>query len=366
MAEHPRVPDYGGPCLSNVVPALLGNVTDAPDWIPEPARDAEQIVLLALDGLGWDQLQPRRHLTPNLDAMVGRSITTVAPTTTATALTSLATGTTPGEHGVLGYRIAVDGAVLNILRWTTPGGDARRTIAPESIQTVTPFVGQFPPVVTRAEFMSSGFTEAHLSSTRLTPYRMLSSLITEVRRLTAAGEPFVYAYYEGIDKVAHEYGLNEFYDAELEAVDRLIGELLEAMPSDAVLVVTSDHGQVDVGDRLLRPHRDILDHVRLQSGEGRFRWLHAEPGRVDQLLEAAQHHFDHVAWVRTAEEVIDAGWFGPEVDPRLHPRLGDVALVAREPVAFDDPTDTGPFSLIGRHGSMTAAEIDVPLLATTV
>ena len=43
-------------------------------------------------------------------------------------------------------------------------------------------------------------------------------------------------------------------------------------------------------------------------------------------------------------------------------RLGDVALVAREPIAFEDPNDTGPFELQGRHGSLTSAEVMVPLL----
>ena len=43
-------------------------------------------------------------------------------------------------------------------------------------------------------------------------------------------------------------------------------------------------------------------------------------------------------------------------------RLGDVALVAREPVAFHDADDSGPYQLVGRHGSLTAAEMLVPLL----
>jgi hypothetical protein len=72
-----------------------------------------------------------------------------------------------------------------------------------------------------------------------------------------------------------------------------------------------------------------------------------------------------VAWVRTRDEVVDEGWFGPEVSPAARARLGDVALVAREPVSFDDPEDTGLFHLIGRHGSLTSAEMAVPLLAAS-
>ncbi len=101
-------------------PRLSSPDHGAPDWVPKVARDADQLVLLVLDGLGWQQLRARPHLAPTLSSASGieRPITSVAPTTTATALTSLTTGCSPSEHGVLGYRMAADGEILNVLRWT--------------------------------------------------------------------------------------------------------------------------------------------------------------------------------------------------------------------------------------------------------
>jgi hypothetical protein len=358
------VPDYAGANLIGVAPALLDQPEPMPSWIPAEAA-ADQVVLLTLDGLGWEQLQDRRHVAPTLASMAGGPITAVAPSTTATALTSITTGLPPGDHGVVGYRIDVEGEVLNVLRWSTPSGDARTRIPPSTVQTHLPFGGQRPPVVTRAEFVSTGFTAAHLDAVRFVGYRVPSTLVTEVRRLTAAGEPFVYAYYEGIDKVSHEYGLGEHYDAELRFVDRLVADLLEVLPRGAALVVTSDHGQVDCGDRVLDPAPEVLAHVRRQSGEGRFRWLHAEPGHTQALLEAARACHGDVAWVRSRKEIENEGWFGPRITPQAAARLGDVALVCHQPVSFHDPADSGLFELIGRHGSLTGAEVYVPLLAAT-
>lgn len=363
VGDHPLVPDYGGACLSNVVPALIEPGDTAPPWLPAVAAEADQVVLLLLDGLGWEQLQSRRPLAPNLSAMAGADILTVAPSTTATALTSLATGTPPGVHGVVGYRIAEQGDILNVLRWSTPSGDARRRIDPRGLQREASFGGQRPPVVTRAEFVETGFTQAHLHQVRFTGYRVTSTLVTEVRRLTQAGEPFVYVYYDGIDKVSHEYGLREHYDAELAACDRLVADLLAVLPAGAVLVVTADHGQVDVGPNIVAPDPEVLAHVRLQSGEGRFRWLHAVPGHEHALAEAARACHGDQAWVRTLAEVEMEGWFGPTLTPEARGRLGDVALVAREDISFSDPADTGVFELVGRHGSLTPAEMRVPLLA---
>ena len=363
MGDHPVLPDYGGACISNVVPALLGRPDARPDWIPAPAREAPQVVLLVLDGLGWEQLEPRRHLAPTLSSMVGGAISTVVPSTTATALTSVATGLPPGEHGVIGYRINVHGDVLNVLRWQTGRGDARRAIPPEEFQPVVPFLGQRPPVVTRAEFEGSGFSGVHLQGVRWHGWRVVSTLVTEVRTLLRSGEPFVYAYYDGVDKVAHEFGLGEHYDAEVAAADRLVTDLCEVLPPGSALILTSDHGQVDVGENVRTIAQDVLHHVALLSGEGRFRWLHAQPGRLGQLLEAAQACHGEEAWVTTRDEAALEGWFGPRLSMSAASRLGDVLIAARTDVAFQDPADTGPYHLVARHGSMTPAEMLVPLLA---
>ncbi|QYG92815.1 alkaline phosphatase family protein [Iamia sp. SCSIO 61187] len=362
MGDHPLIPDYGGACIASLVPALLEPGPTTPPWLPAAAVEADQVVLLVLDGLGWEQLQDRRHLAPTLTAMAGGAITTVSPSTTATALTSIATGLTPGEHGVVGYRVAVEGEVLNILRWSTAQGDARRQIDPEQFQSHPAFAAHRPAVVTKAEFASSGFSGAHLCQVRFNGYRVPSTMVTEVGRLLRGGEPFVYAYYDGVDKVAHEYGLGEHYDAEVAFADRLVADVMAVLPPGAAVVVTADHGQVHVGDNVVKLHRDLVPHIALQSGEGRFRWLHARSGRAAALHEAATAHHGGDAWVVTRDETIEQGWWGPVVTDAARSRLGDVALVAREPVSFHDDADSGPFVLIGRHGSLTPAEMLVPCL----
>ncbi|MFN2606474.1 MAG: alkaline phosphatase family protein [Acidimicrobiales bacterium] len=360
----PVTPDYGGACLDGVVPAILGRHRLARSWLPAPVAGADQVVLLVLDGLGWEQLQARLHLAPTLGAMAGGPITSVAPSTTATALTSLTTGASPSVHGVVGYRLRVLGTdVLNILRWRTVNGeDARQSVPPEVLQPLEPFGGTKPPVVTRAEFAETGFTRAHLAGVRLQGWRVPSTLVARVEEELAAGSPFVYAYYDGVDKVAHEYGLGSFYDAEVVAADRLAADLAAALPGGAALAVCADHGQVDVGDRVVPIHREVMDLANLLSGEGRFRWIHARPGCRDRLADAARRCHGDQAWVRTREEVEAEGWFGGRLEPEVASRLGDVVLAARDTVAFLDPADTGEVRLRSRHGSLTPEEMLVPFV----
>jgi len=366
VKPEPIIPQYHGPNVRGLIPALLGPAgAPLPPWIPADVAACRHVVLLVLDGLGWEQLGTRHHLAPTLASMEGRAITTVCPTTTATALTSITTGLTPGEHGLIGYRMDIGGDVLNVLRWSADHhGDARRSLEPSRMQPFAPFMGASVPIVSKAELEHSAFSNAHLRGGRPNGWRLASSIPVVIADLLKAGERFVYAYYDGVDKVAHERGFGAFYDAELEAVDALVANVVASLPADTALLITADHGQVHVADNLRTPHADVLQLTHHSSGEGRFRWLHARPGAAGDLLSAATAKHSDVAWVVSKERVLDEGWFGPVVSPPVQARLGDVALVAHQPISFDDPADTGPYPLVCRHGSLTADEVLVPLLTT--
>jgi predicted AlkP superfamily pyrophosphatase or phosphodiesterase len=362
MPPQPVLPDYAGANVRGVLPALLApSGARRPEWIPSMA-DADQVVLLVLDGLGWEQLQLRASLAPTLAAMAGGPIGSVAPTTTATALTSITTGLTPGEHGLLGYRIDMGRRVLNTLRWHDGTQDLRAVYEPRTVQPFVPFLGEAVPVVTKAEFQRTGFTDAHLRGAPFHGWRSTSSIPVIARRCLDAGHRLVYAYYDGIDKIAHERGFGDYYDAELVAADRLVADVLAALPPGAALLVTADHGQVQVDSPQIELPAELMRLIRLQSGEGRFRWLHAKPGREEDLLALARSLFGEVAWVWSRRELVEMGVFGPHLAAPLAARLGDVALVPFADVSFHDPGDTGSTPLVCRHGSLTSAEMLVPLV----
>ena len=129
-AVDPVLPALDGASVAGIVPALFGRVDDA--WIPEIARAADAVVLLVLDGLGWSAVQDHAPVMPRLTGMDGAAITTVAPSTTATALTSIATGLAPAQHGIVGYRMLVGDDVLNVLRWS--GSKRGRSPEPNDVQ----------------------------------------------------------------------------------------------------------------------------------------------------------------------------------------------------------------------------------------
>ena len=152
-----------------------------------------------------------------------------------------------------------------------------------------------------------------------------------VANLIRDGAPFVYAYYDGIDSIAHETGLGERYDAEVAATDRLVADLLARLPKSAALAITSDHGQVEVRTAPIHLDEEVMAEVTGLSGEGRFRWLHTAHGATQRVARRATDHYGDVAWVRTVSELAEEGFFGGPLSADFLSRLGDVALQWREP-----------------------------------
>ncbi len=353
---------YDGPGIASLIPALLGSADDA--WLPPPLADATTVVVLVLDGLGWQALERHPGELSTIRSLEGTAVTSVLPSTTAAALTSISTGLAPSEHGLVGFRMRIDGAVMNVLGWSAEG-KSKHAPDPSLVQRHAPFRGRSVPVVTRAEFRASGFTEAHLRGAEFYGWRAVSTIVQQCRELAVRGEPLVYAYYPGVDEVAHGYGLESaFYTAELAFADRLVDDLLEALPSDTAVVVTADHGQVD-----LRPESwltlgdDVAGLVEACAGDGRFRYLYARRGAADDLLAAARERHGDDAWVLSREQLEDEEWLGPRPGPTVHRRLGDVVLAASRDVAFVDPDLEREARLRSGHGSATAAEMLVPMVA---
>jgi len=348
--------------VTGIVPAL---VAGAPlDALPDIAAKSTRAVLLVVDGLGWNQLSARHHLAPTLAAASGGPITTVAPSTTATALTSIATGTPPGEHGVVGYRIKTHEGVMNCLRWSTPKGDAHNSVVPQDFQPIPPFLGSGPPVVTQAEFRTTGFTKAHLRECEWFGWYTPFSIVSQTQAALATGARFVYAYYDGLDKIAHAHGLGSaHYEHELRGVDRLVADLRAELPDDTALLVTADHGLVEVGDRVEPLDPAVAAIASSFSGEARFLWCHGRSDRVEDLMDAAIAAHGSQCWVVSRQQMLDEHWFGPIITHDARSRLGEVAIIPHEPIALLEPGSPDTSWLRGRHGSLTADEMLVPLLA---
>lgn len=361
----PILPDYDSACVTNIIPesirALMGQ--QCATWMPDATIGAKKIVLLVLDGLGYQQFERNLALMPTLASFERKWITTVAPSTSATALLSIVTSQSPGRHGIVGYEMLLDGELFNSLKWTIDGNDVRDRVVPTKLQVHPSFAANSVPVVTQAHFFDTGFTQAQFQDDQLVGYHVPSAIPLDVWKLCEGDNTFVYVYYNGIDKAAHAYGFGEYYSAEIFSVDRIVRDLIAGLPRDCVLLVASDHGQVEVGPELVHFDDDIRELCWQYSGEGRFRWLHAHDGRSEELLEKVRERYGDVAWVMSRDEVLRSNMFGTDLPDYYQRRFGEVAVIASAPVSFANPLRPKKHPMLCQHGSLTQEEMQVPLLA---
>ena len=348
-------PDYHNKCVTQIMPALATGIAN--EIVDQSICDARAVVLVVIDGLGWHQLQRYAQKAPLLAGLKGDAppaITTVAPSTTCAAMTAITTGATPAEHGLVGLSLQTPAGLLNPLRWTLrqPAGssnqaasnqaasnqaasnqvsDARQLLAPEVFQPVEPFAGTRATVVTRSKYAASGFTTAHLRGASFAGWTSHRQIVPNTVAQIQSGERLVYAYYDGLDKAGHLYGLSNRYLAVLHGVDEMVRTLVAELPGDVAVLVTADHGVLEVTQPQVQLSEDVLRHTQYSSGEPRFRWLHAKPNQHDELLLAAEPYRRHGS-VLTRSEVLQSGLLGPHMAPEVSKRLGDVALIAQEPV----------------------------------
>ena len=353
------VPDYEGAWIGAVLPALLRGT--APPGLPPWVGDARPAVVLLVDGLGWEQYLRFRAQLPALEGAEGGPMTSVVPSTTATALPSLTTGRPPAEHGMLGDRMRVGGRVLNVLQWTTTGGPPPD---PAAVQPHPPFPGGVADVVSGAAFAGSGFSRAHLRGAPYHGFDEAAELPAVVADRLRAGVPLIYAYLPDVDRTAHERGMDHAaFDAALALADAVIVGIHRVLPPGGALVVTSDHGQVTTTPEQRVDLGPLGPLVSAMAGSTRLRYLHARPGAATELLAAAAELAGERATVLDRAGVAATGWLGPTPRPMVAGRLGDVVMAARGAATMVDPDDLRQAQLVTMHGSVTPSELWVPVLA---
>ncbi len=361
------LPDYRGACLSNVLPSIEARLAGQQPIIDIPTAD--KYVVLLIDGLGWELLasqatRPQFCGRPLAEAI---PLTSAVPSTTATSLTSIGCGSHPGAHGVVGYSFLDPEAdvVVNALTWDQGPADIGAFSCQETWYRRSQEQGIRSGCVALARFATSGLQQLAFDGTTHFPVRhegdqrSFVGLILEA----LAESHVVYAYERRLDHEGHAHGLGSWqWMLALQQAEQTIADLHRAIPADTCLLVTGDHGMVNVPSehQIVIEDQPRLRGARHVGGEPRLRQLYTD--RPDELAAAWRHILGERAEVWRREEAIEAGWFGPVAD-RVRPRIGDVLVAMREDWAVHTRAQPREFDLVGQHGSLTPAEMTVPLFA---
>jgi hypothetical protein len=371
-AEPPIIPRYRHSTLADLMPSLgahLGVPGCHDDAVGVPG--AQRYVVVLIDGLGWHLVRGAVQDAPYLAGLLGdgRPLTSGVPSTTATSLTCLGTGLPPGQHGIVGYtsRVPQTGEILNALTWESDL-DARAYQPKPTFFERADEAGVCVSSVAMERFEHSGLTTAALRGARFVAFEREDAIDARidlvVRAATAGDRSIVYAYERELDHTGHALGCaSPQWRTHLRRIDAMCERLRELLPDDVVLVITGDHGMVDVPPHhrvVVEDEPELLLGVAAFAGEGRFRQLYVDDGTAAAVAGRWADRLGDLAWVRTRDEAIADGWFGP-VDPHIAERYGHVLVAMRADWAVMTRSQPRELQLVGMHGSLTAAEMTVPL-----
>lgn len=343
---------------------------EALSTVAELVPAIRSLVIIAVDGLGTANLKSRAGHAPTLSSLPLRRITTVTPTTTSAALTTLTTGRLPAEHGLIGYQIMHPKfGLLSPLRDWGQIDNARDWQRAEPLFGLAATLGVRPLAFGRPAHAGSGFTRAILTGAEIVPGEKIHDRMTAAKRQLETGEPtLAYVYIDELDRAGHGYGWqSEQWTRRLEQLDVALADFLTGLPADVGVVLTADHGMVDVQREqqvVFDLDDPIFEDVYAFGGEPRFRSFYLRSGADPHRLAAALTEIEGKrAWIATRDEAFTAGTFGPNLTEGVVDRVGEVILAARGQVAYYCTTDDPQaFDMIGQHGSLTDEEQGIPLV----
>jgi len=409
--QHPALPPefvwphYEGLSLANIGPTvgeLLGG--HVPGGVPMPgemwtdlAPGVRRVVLVLLDAVGYGQF---RHVLDD-ELLVFRRLanagrlfplTSVFPSTTTAALTSLWTGRTPAEHGLIGYVLFLRefGVATDMIRLVPRGrdkdGSGRDTLLdwglkPEEFLSVPGLAQSLADdgIVTRSiirkEYVSSFLSRLHYrGAAEVLGHLDSSDMWVCLRELLQAHRHerlFLTAYWGVVDTISHDRGpQGPHWDAALRnlaySLEReFLSPLTPADREGTLLILTADHGQIVTPFErtiYLKQHPALEEALVMSpTGEPRVPFLHVRPGHVEFAKSYLAEHLAHAFAVLDAETVLSSGLLGRQpVMPAVPHRLGDLVAIARDDwILYDRPKEP---DMIGRHGGLTPGEMLAPML----
>jgi len=324
--------------------------------------------LILIDGMGQDAVDRYADQFSVFSQLkLYKNLHTNFPSTTATSLSTLGTGVLPGIHGMLGYTVRVprsDNRLLNALKWD---------------ERVDPVMWQKTPTlferainnsisvthVAAKRYEGSGFTQAALRGAKYVGANGIDEMVSAVALALKPQPSFVYTYLNTLDSAGHSDGVgSDKWLTALQQVNDFILKVIESVPKQTRVWVTSDHGMVNSTQQVvLGEDNKLLENVSLIGGEPRARHIYLTAGSEQESITQWREFFGNKANILSKPEAIASGLFGQVVSEDANDRMGDLIAIPNNDLIIIDPARVREeSSMVGHHGGLTDIEVQIPLL----
>ncbi|MFZ5982036.1 MAG: alkaline phosphatase family protein [Patescibacteria group bacterium] len=345
-----------------------------PDWIKD-----KSLVFLVIDGLGYEYLK-KYGQGSFLESNLKSRITSVFPSTTASAMTSFYTGLSPAEHGLMGWFMYLKeiGQVILPLHFSTRAGNVYLGGSGISYQDIISGksifnqIGNDYFVVNHSNYIDSPYSRSVSVGAKKISYKSFSGLFSQIRKTLNSSQKrkFVFSYWSDFDSICHKFGTDSSRAKNhFEEIDRQVSLLAKfAKKRNAVIIITADHGLMDVKPKniiKLKDHPELEKCLTLPlSGEGRATYCYVRPEKVSKFEKYVRRKMGKFCQMRKSSDLIEEGYFGSsKINPKLYDRVGDYVLIMKDGYLIQD-TLLGEErnDYLAHHGGLSREEMFVPLI----
>jgi len=343
---------------------------------------ATNIVLLVIDGLGYEYLLKNGNES-TLKKHLRSKLTSVFPSTTASAMTSFFTGLTPQEHGLTGWFTYLKemGVVSTILPFTTRYGEskAEACVEPKKIFTfksVFERINVNSYIISHRDYVHSEFNKIACDGAKRKGYSTLNGYFSQIVRTIKSSKKkkFICAYWGKFDSICHREGVGSKKAlSHFQELDKKFAKFIVSLKgTGSLVIVTSDHGQIESKKSEMI---NLKDHPQLQEcltlplcGEPRTAYCYVRPSKIKIFENYVRKNMGNYCAIYKSDDLIKKKYFGlHQSHPRLFERVGDYTLIMKDNYIIRD------FILgekehfhIGNHGGTSKEEMLIPLIVVKI
>ena len=346
---------------------------------PDELFESKNIVLIVVDGLGYEYLTKYGKGTVFNNYLKGK-ITSVFPATTATAITTFVTGVAPQQHAVTGWYVYLKelGLVTTILPFTPRCGGlsfGQIKINPEIIfnqKSVFEKIKANSYYIIHKDFLGSDYTVALSGRAKSVPFNSLTDFFRQIKQVLSStkSKKYIYAYLHKFDSLCHEYGTKsaEVFAYFKKLNKKLIPFLKSINGTNTTVIITADHGLIDTTESRiikLKEHLEFVDTLTLPlCGDTRIGYCYVHPSKAKYFEEYVNKFFKNCCELYKAEDLIRTKCFGLfEPSENLFDRVGDYVLIMKENYIIRDfVLGEDEYFPKGNHGGVSKEEMFIPLI----
>ncbi len=366
-----------------------------PEIIQPLGNGIRRVILILMDALALHRLQAwmEAGIAPIWGELLKDGLlaplTSISPSTTSAALTTLWTGLSPAAHGILGYEVWLKeySMVANMIlhapmtfrgdigTLSHAGFDPKKFLP---VPTLGPHLrnhGIMPYAFQHHSIAHSGLSQMFQREVEIHPFGTSADLWVSLRQMVE-NKPnermFAWTYWGDVDGLSHRYGpdnervLAEFSHFSAAFEQFFINKLSPGLRKDTMVILTADHGQIHTplaANNLLKNHPKFNQQLHITpTGENRMSYLYLRPDSEQTVRDYLDAHWGDGFTIMTRDQALSAGLFGPgPYHPGLRDRIGDLIAFAHGN-AYLWWADKDDF-MLGRHGGLHREEMLVPFLS---